>query len=343
MALLLIGVKNKNESRAYIQDGWWAIKILAILAITIGFFFIPNAGFVYYGYFSLAGSFLFIIIQVVLLIDMAHSWTESWIMNYEKTESKFWAFALMAVSVLFFCLSITGTALMYVYYTKENPGCWVNSMFITLNLIFCFFITCLSVHPKIQEKNPKSGLLQAATVTLYSTYLVYSAIVSEPTSMLCTSLNVDPNSSPVNMIMLVIGVLFTFIAIIYSAISTATTSNQVGETTGLIKEEKDTKEEKEEEDKEKKDKDIETALTPGEEKVSYNYSFFHVTFALAVMYLCMVLTNWTLVNEGNNLFSAVPSISPAWVKVTSSWVTLILYIWTLIAPLILKNRVFNRE
>jgi len=303
----------------------------------LDFFFIPNPGFVYYGYFALGGSFLFIIIQLVLLIDMAHSWSESWIMNYEKSESKFWAFALMAVSVLFYLLSITGTVLMYVYYTKESPGCWVNSMFITLNLAFCFIITCLSVHPKVQEKNPKSGLLQSATVTIYSTYLVYSSIVSEPRDMNCTQ-STDPNS-PVSIIMLILGVLFTFIAIIYSAISTATTSNQVGETTGLIKEEKDPKDE----ENDKEEKDIETASPAVQEKVSYNYCFFHVTFALAVMYLCMVLTNWMLVSEGNNIFNTVPSISPSWVKITSSWITLILYIWTLIAPLLLKNRVFNRE
>jgi hypothetical protein len=102
MALLLIGVKNKNETRAHIQNGFWAIKILVIAAITVGFFFIPNAGFVYYGYFALAGSFIFIIIQVILLIDMAHSWAETWIKNYEETSSKFWIFLLLTVSLLFY-------------------------------------------------------------------------------------------------------------------------------------------------------------------------------------------------------------------------------------------------
>jgi hypothetical protein len=332
MALILIGVKSKSEFRSVIQDGWWAIKILVIVAIAVGFFFIPNAGFVYYGYFALCGSFVFIIIQLVYLIDMAHSWTESWVANYEKTESKCWAFALMGVSVLFYVLSITATVLMYVFYTEKSNGCWINEMCITLNIVFCFFITCLSIHPKIQEKNPKSGLLQSAIITLYSTYLVYSAIISEPDTMNCTTLRIDPNS-PAAIIMLIVGVFFTFLAIIYSAISTGT-SGGMDENSKLITERKD-----KDEDTESKSKDLPEEDIP----VSYNYTFFHVTFALAVMYLSMVLTNWVLVQEDTDSFSALPSISPAWVKVSSSWVTLLLYLWTLIAPLILSNRVFNRD
>jgi len=190
--------------------------------------------FVYFGYFALVGSFFFIIIQLVYLIDLAYGWSESWIGNYEKTQSRFWAFALITVSVIYYILAIVASVLMYVYYTQANPGCWINDMFITLNIVFCFFITISSIHPKVQEKNPRSGLLQSAIVTIYSTYLVYSAIISEPDDMQCTTLRIDPNS-PTAIVMLIVGVLFTFVAIIYSAISTGTTT--MDENTGLIKEE----------------------------------------------------------------------------------------------------------
>jgi len=208
-------------------------------------------------------------------------------------------------------------------------------MFITLNIVFCFFITCLSIHPKVQEKNPRSGLLQSAIVTLYSTYLVFSAINSEPATMVCSSISIDPNS-PVAICMLVLGVLFTFLAIIYSAISTGSTG--VDETSKLISEKKEDSKDKE---------DIESdPLDKGEavvdEPVTYNYTFFHITLGLAVMYLSMVLTNWYLVLEETDSFTASPSVAPTWVKMISSWVTLILYLWTLIAPLLFKDRVFYR-
>ena len=39
-------------------------------------------------YFGMVGGFLFILIQLVLIIDFAHSWAEAWVGNYEESESK---------------------------------------------------------------------------------------------------------------------------------------------------------------------------------------------------------------------------------------------------------------
>ena len=39
-------------------------------------------------YVGLIGGFLFILIQVVLIIDFAHGLAESWVEQYEETESR---------------------------------------------------------------------------------------------------------------------------------------------------------------------------------------------------------------------------------------------------------------
>lgn len=36
------------------------------------------------------GAFIFILIQLILLVDFAHTWNESWIGKYEETENKIW-------------------------------------------------------------------------------------------------------------------------------------------------------------------------------------------------------------------------------------------------------------
>lgn len=73
-------------------------------------------------YFGLIGGFLFILIQLVLIIDFAHSWAEAWVGNYEDTESKKWYVALLSATVLNYALAITGIVLLFVFFTKVKTN-----------------------------------------------------------------------------------------------------------------------------------------------------------------------------------------------------------------------------
>ncbi len=48
-AILMIRVKDSKDFRASIQDGWWLIKVAAIIALVVVAFFIPNEFFVVFG------------------------------------------------------------------------------------------------------------------------------------------------------------------------------------------------------------------------------------------------------------------------------------------------------
>lgn len=50
------------------------------------FFSSPQVWF----YFGVVGSFLFILIQLVLLIDFAHSWSQLWLRNAGESNAKGW-------------------------------------------------------------------------------------------------------------------------------------------------------------------------------------------------------------------------------------------------------------
>lgn len=42
-AVVMLGVKSSRDGRAAIQNGFWAIKYLILIGLTVGAFFIPEA------------------------------------------------------------------------------------------------------------------------------------------------------------------------------------------------------------------------------------------------------------------------------------------------------------
>ena len=39
---------------------------------------------------GMIGAFLFLLIQLILIVDFAHAWNEKWLENYEESQSKGW-------------------------------------------------------------------------------------------------------------------------------------------------------------------------------------------------------------------------------------------------------------
>jgi hypothetical protein len=77
----------------------------------------------------------------------------------------------------------------------------------------------------------------------------------------------------------------------------------------------------------------------------YSYSFFHFVFAIAAMYVSMVLTNWntikfedTIPHDNGDLVRIGQSYTAVWVKIVSGWICHIIYIWSLVAPVLMPDR-----
>lgn len=367
LALLMLGVKERKDPRATAQHSWWSVKILLLAGLLVGIFFIPNVAFIGYAYVALIGSLLFILIQLVLLVDFAHSWNESWVQKYEESDSKnCWLGMLLTSSLVMYSISIVLTVLMYVYFLENSSECWMNSMFISINLVVTLIVSLISIHPKIQEKNPRIGLLQSSVVTIYSTYLTWSALASEPNSMKCNSFtpfNTEP-SSVGGGFSLFLGVFFTFVALVYAAVRAGSSGDDFSTSAVTSKVSKSAKrqllataaripvgsdDEALEDDGERltelNDVDEESISESEEDgQVTYNYSFFHFTFGLAALYLSMVLTNWQTVSsdvkETESMLSVDQGMASVWVKMVSSWLVLALYLWTVLAPIMFPNRKF---
>lgn len=56
---------------------------------------------------------------------------------------------LLSFTLLHYALALAAVVLFYIYYTTPDD-CTEHKVFISLNLIFCVFVSIVSVLPKIQ-------------------------------------------------------------------------------------------------------------------------------------------------------------------------------------------------
>jgi len=355
MSVIMIGVRNSRDPRAGIQNGFWGFKYLLIIAGCIGAFFIPHGNFgPTWMYFGMVGGFMFIIIQLVLIIDFAHSWAESWQDNHCNDNSQYWFYALLSVTGIFYFATLIGIILAYSYYTGNAVGqCKLHEFFITFNMILCVIASATSVLPIIQEHQPNSGLLQSSFVSLYIIYLTWSAMANTPnpnckldlaekvfgtTHNATTPLNGEDEGmdGPSMDTSSIIGLLVWFACVLYSSIKSTTNSQAaritMTDTVHLTDPEASSVSEGEE------------GPASGDNEndgVNYSWSLFHLMFALATLYVMMTLTNWYSPGKDVNIETISANMSAVWVKIISAWMCFTLYMWTLIAPVVLPDRDFS--
>jgi hypothetical protein len=176
------------------HTGWWALKSISFILLITGAFFVPNhifgagigpdgqmvSGSYGYAQFSRIVSAFFLISQIVAFIDFAYHWNYSWKMNAyggeddgesEVADPK-WLAGLVAAFSLNILLSITGIVLLYIFY----GACSISAFFITITAIACISFTCL----QLTMPDSDSSLLTSSVVSLYSVYLCWSAVNSNP-------------------------------------------------------------------------------------------------------------------------------------------------------------------
>uniref|UniRef100_A0A673KNM0 Serine incorporator 1-like n=1 Tax=Sinocyclocheilus rhinocerous TaxID=307959 RepID=A0A673KNM0_9TELE len=337
-SLLTINVKNSRDPRAAIHNGFWVFKIAAMVALTVGAFYIPEGPFTRMWFIvGSCGAFCFILIQLVLLIDFAHSWNESWVEKMEKENRKRWYIALLSVTGVNYILSFTAAVLCYNIYAQPE-GCVLNKFFISFNMLLCVVASalpcdlvdiqnfqdlsfCLCVHPSSPDRTCNPSLIS-----------IFQQITS-PTETVPSAPHLqwwDAQS--------IVGLAIFVLCILYSSIRSSNTSQVnkltlAAKDTTVVDESCTVSPETAEE--------VTTPIVEDNERdtVQYSYAFFHFMLFLASLYIMMTLTNWYSPDADYN---AMTSKWPAvWVKISSSWVCLSLYTWSLVAPMILTNRDFT--
>jgi len=321
LAILMIGVKNQKDPRDSVHHGGWMMKVISWFLLVIFMFFLPNEIISFYESISKFGAGLFLLVQVVLLLDFVHGWNEKWV-GYDE---QFWYIVLFSVSLVCYVATFVFSGLLFHWFTQAGQDCGLNTFFIVITLIFVFVFAIVALHPAIS-----GSILPASVISLYCVYLCYTGLASEPREYECNGLH--KHSKSISTGTLTFGLLTTVLSVVYSAVragsSTTLLSQPSSPRAGAGKPllPLDSKPDEQEEKERAK-------------PVTYSYSFFHIIFSLASMYSAMLLTGWsTSVGESGKLVDVGwPSV---WVRIVTGWATAALYIWSLVAPIMFPEREF---
>ncbi|VDK35048.1 unnamed protein product [Taenia asiatica] len=369
-SLCMINVRSSRDFRAGIHNGFWFFKIIAILGIMIGAFFIRDPLFLYvWMIFGIIGASLLILLQLVLLVDFAHSWNEKWVEAYNETHHKGYACGLVSSAVFFYAVSITAVVLFYIFFGSV-PSCRLGKMLVSINLILCVILSVISILPVVQDKLPSSGLLQSSFISVYIMYLTWSALVNIPEvecnptlRKINTTTTVDGKplvvvtadlnfgwQTAVSLGILIFSVIWSsFRVSLHSTVGRLTMAvsfssfMQIEVFLGAIIDEWPSRV-----PGAPNAADTENGIADGtshavwdneSDGVAYSYAMFHFMMLLATLFVMMSITNWYQPDKHTALLSA--NYASFWVKAVNSWTCVAIYVWTLLAPALFPGREFT--
>ncbi len=362
LAFLLLGVKNTKDGRAAIQNGFWGPKIIIWLVFIVLSFLIPEGFFMVWGkYFAFIGAMLFVLLGLILLVDLAHTWAEICLRNIEHDpDSRIWRTLIIGSTLGMYIGAVAMTIVMYIFFASS--GCTLNITAITINLVLFLVISFISVQPAIQEANTKAGLAQAAMVTIYCTYLTMSAVSMEPDDKMCNPL-IRARGARVSTT--VIGAIVTMLTIAYTTTRAATQGFALGSKNnasgygqlstedfehGLVDQQpRATRREMRAEalraaveagsipasaldDDDDDSDDGNTSKDDERQGTQYNYSLFHVIFLMATCWVATLLTQDLKPEEGTDFAPVGRTYWASYIKIISACICYAIYSWSLLAP-----------
>lgn len=269
-----------------IHTGIWGMKVLSLIIIVTGFFFIPISGQDNFVYVARVVSAIFLVSQLISFIDAAFHWNK-FLVGDNPSICKIRL--LLSICGLFVISIVTCIVLLYMNYNY----CTRQEVFTTITVFLVSSATLLQLNT-----DTKSSLLTSCIVSAYAVYLCWSSISSD-----------ECNPGEQTDVQLALACFVTSISLAWTCHSAGTWhAEPEEEEEGLIAE-------------------------PNEEENEQSMILFHAIMATGSVYMSMMLTNWGTV-------SGHKSDAQMWVSIISQWISIGLYVWTIMAPKICTSREF---
>jgi hypothetical protein len=331
--------------RKVAHDGAWLIKILVILGTFVGSCWIEDANMVSFADACLYGSAVFILVQIICLLEWVYGWNEAWAAKAwvsdgygEEEETTAYATYLMCASVTGYLVSLVFIILSIVQFAAE--GCQFAAAQISWTCIACVLFSVLS----ISGISEQGSLLCSSMVSLYCTYYCWSAlsgmdktITGSDGSKCNTLLSADDNAGVgVNVFF---GLVLTCLSLAFSAWTTAqegghdlSLSNNA-HTAGGEDRPNPYQRMDGEQDAESQELDF------GGPETIKPLMLFHFIMVVCCMFMVMTVVNWDtdITSKNAKLQDFGTGSTVMWVKTLSQWFTILLYVWSIVAQRCLAN------
>lgn len=287
-------------------------------------------------------SLLFLLYQSIVLIDFAYFWNEKWVDNYDMN-FKIYGVYLAAGAIVLFLLA--SACLIFNFYIFWISGCIYNKINLISNAIVIILLTVLVV----LKFNDNSSILTSMFISLIFTYYNSSSLSSIPNDTCNPFTLVDNKSSYIynTLAHVLVNLTLGFCSVYYSSTAKHTSKNfreahisynHANNTTDASLSSRSLIEELDVEairDHIQKEFKTSTAVYKSNE-----FILFHGISSLFSIYLVMIFLDWRGLNPVNNQWVQLtaPNLASFLLKTFNSIMFLLLYVWTVIAPKIYRDR-----
>lgn len=285
------------SAREELQRRFFCVKTSLLSLLFTAVFWIPNGFFAAYAWICMFASAVFLVIQMLLIVDFTYQWNEEWGRRAEGN-GKWNVYLLLVAGGCY----LFGLVLIIVSYVKFVPheDCNLNGAAVTATLLAGVAYTVVAVWV------PHGSIVPSSIVFAYTSTIVFLAL-RETQDPYCNSEYTAPGQQSWRATLL--GGLVSGLAIAYSVVSSGGASSRAALST-------------EDSDAPEDDPDASGHLA--------SYCYFYVIMMAGSMYLAMVVTNWS-VSGGSTSVSTSTAVA-VWVKLASGWLVTAMYFWSLLAP-----------
>lgn len=150
---------------------------------------------------------------ILIGLDGTYEWFENWRAKCpEDQQYSKWDILMLIFSIFFYILSIVFVVLCFVFF-GSGPTCHLQRFFICFQIVLGVLVSALSFLFK-------KGFLVSSVTTLFATFCVWSALLSDPDTK-CNRLWDPSSNAPVAIITMILGLVVSAISLMRAAFSTS--------------------------------------------------------------------------------------------------------------------------